>query len=487
MTDYKSAIEANKDTMLQSLQKLIQIPSVTGRQKDVLYALNTFLEWGREMGFDVKNYDDLGGIIEFGEGNKKTIGIIVHLDVVPEGTGWNYPPFEGKIQDGKIYGRGAIDDKGPAISALYALKAVKDAGITPKNKVQLIIGLDEESIWNTTPKLLKKIKEPDFSFVPDSVFPIVCAEKGLIWLELKRSVAPDSIFGNKHNPSIDVTDKMDVSHDSKNNASICIKHLHGGGDSLNIVPDLCEAVLEISGSDGSPDIQEQLSAYVKETNYDIELSHNKSEIKLISHGKAAHAFNCQEGQNAISQLILFLSQLNIDEQQKQLIELYAEKLGRDCTGQNLGLHFEDRLTGKMTVCPGFIAMDNASFTLKIDIRFPASESLDAIRPKVESAFEDFDADLTILDSLESLHFPEDDPHIQALLNVYQDFSGDREARPIGMGGTTFAKAFQRAVAFGPSFPGMAKIEHQPDEYIAIDHLLKCTDIYAQAIEVLAAL
>lgn len=479
MNKYKPIVAADKDDMLRALQELLKIKSITGRTEEIITALNTYLALGRKMGFTAHNYDGLGGTIEFGDG-QETIGIIVHMDVVPEGTGWNYPPFAGHIQDGKIYGRGAIDDKGPAISALYALKAVKDAGIEPKNKVQLIIGLDEEGIWNTTPELLKKIKEPDFSFVPDSIFPIVCAEKGLIWLELKvcfqSSILSEEEAKQASSP---------CENSSDNDTFIHIKQIRGGGESLNIVPDHCEAVLEFSGGqDNDNGIEEKLSSFIQETGYDIQLEHCGTEIKVISFGKSAHAFNCQEGRNAINQLILFLNYITLDRKQKKFIRLYADKLGKDCFGEALGLTCQDDLTGKLTLSPGYIEMDTESVTLKMDIRFPASESVASIQTKIESAFKDFNAEITLYDSLESLHFPEDDPHVRKLLTVYQDHTGDKEARPLGMGGTTFAKAFQRAVAFGPSFPGMAKVEHQPDEYMEIAHLLKCTEIYAQAIEAL---
>ena len=47
-------------------------------------------------------------------------------------------------KDGKIYGRGTADDKGPAIAALYAMRAVKELGIPVKKNVRLILGTDEE-------------------------------------------------------------------------------------------------------------------------------------------------------------------------------------------------------------------------------------------------------------------------------------------------------------------------------------------------------
>jgi len=457
MNSFNELIKSSGKEMIKSLQECIRIESISGHQEETRRALDYYLGLGQNMGFKTKNINNLGGIIEFGEG-AKTIGIIVHLDVVPEGSGWKFPPFEGQIENGRIYGRGAIDDKGPAISVLYALNAVKDSGAAPSCKIQIITGIDEETVWNTTPELLKIIKEPYFSFVPDSRFPLVIAEKGLIWLELKRDFPVSSIKQNKE-------------------SGIIIQSI-AGGDFLNIVPDHCEAVLI---SDDPATVKEKLNDYIKETHYKIDLEENNAGIKLISHGKPAHAFVCNEGQNAVSQLLIFLSSLDINEEQKKCLTVFVTRLGMEHFGESLGLACEDQLTGKLTVNPGFISMDKNSFTLRFDIRFPANQHLDSMKEKVRSAFQCFEAEQTITDSLESLSFPEDDPHIQRLLQVYREYTGDAEAKPLGMGGTTFAKAFKNAVSFGPAFPGMAKVEHQPDEYMEIDHLLRCTEIYALAI------
>lgn len=466
--ELKELINSFQEEIIKNVQDLIKIKSISGDNKGPLEALGFYLKLGENMGFKSSNIENLGGIIQFGEGDE-TIGIIVHLDVVPEGTGWQYPPFEGQIQDGKIYGRGAIDDKGPAISALYALKAAKDSGIDPKCRIQIIIGIDEETVWNTTPKLLQKIQEPDFSFVPDSKFPIVIAEKGLVWLEISKNLTQTAT------PIMVITKML------------------GGSESLNIVPDNCEADLRVAKPEDIAFIEKRLSKFLEEKldhTWNIELiknpdSENPNIIKLVSHGKSAHAFSCEEGWNAISQLAAFLGELDLGEGQKEFLALYNSRIGMENYGESLGLALEDELTGKLTVSPGYILMDEHSAALQLDIRFPAAEKLETFKRKLGSAFEVFQGNLKFLDSLESLSFPQDDPHIQRLLKVYQDFTGDTDAQLLGMGGTTFAKAFQRAVAFGPTFPGMAKVEHQPDEYMEIEHLLKCTEIYALAIAELA--
>lgn len=500
MKSIKDLTTSYQKEMIKSLQECIKIKSISGETEGPLKNMEFFLNLAQSMGFKTANIDNLGGIIEFGEGTK-TFGIIVHLDTVPEGQGWTFPPFEGQLHNGKIYGRGAIDDKGPAISALYALKAVKESGLKPACKIQIIVGIDEETVWNTTPKLLQKIKEPDFSFVPDSKFPIVIAEKGLIWLEMKKD------FTNK-SEAFSQTEHLSKNSINGKQARLIIKDMNGGSDSINIVPDYCEAVLQhpesyspVSNNSDNPAypkkindqlIEEKLKGFLESKKslgnnipYKIELEKIEDGYKLISHGKSAHAFNCAEGHNAISQLIAFLSELEIAEEQKHFLDYYSSKIGMNHYGDSLGLALEDQLTGKLTISPGYIKLDDKKAILKVDIRFPADEHLDSMIPKIKSAFREFNGTLNFLDTLESLSFSEDDPNIQTLLQVYRDYSGDKEAKPLGMGGTTFSKAFKHAVAFGPAFPGMTKVEHQPDEYIEIDHLMKCCELYALAIKELA--
>ena len=179
-------IKEKKKEMLENLQNLIQIPSVYTKSKNPLMpfgenanrALEYVLTLGKQLGFKTKNIDGYCGYIEFGEGDK-LVGIIGHLDVVPEGDNWTFPPFSGKISDNKIFGRGSIDDKGPVISSLYAMKTVMDNCKIDK-RVRLILGLNEENDWDCI-KYYKEHEEwPTIGFSPDADFPCIYAEKGII-------------------------------------------------------------------------------------------------------------------------------------------------------------------------------------------------------------------------------------------------------------------------------------------------------------------
>ena len=213
---YTERIDTYREEMIRTLQGLIAIPSVVGPAvrdmpfgPDVHEAFQYMLSLGESEGFDVVNIENYGGHIEFGgilkdeEGeivgtSNETMGILVHLDVVPAGNDWDTPAFEGMLtDDGRICGRGSTDNKGPAIAAFYAMKALKDEGIEPSKKVRLILGLDEEpgTGWQGMKAYFRRVKKPDFGFVPDADFPAIHAEMGILIFELVKKIGKSTAKG----------------------------------------------------------------------------------------------------------------------------------------------------------------------------------------------------------------------------------------------------------------------------------------------------
>lgn len=148
-------LEDNRDIILNNICDLICIPSVSIESNDIVDmpfgkncndALNYVLALANALGFKTKNIDGYCGYVEFGNG-AEMLGIVGHLDVVPAGDGWTKcSPFNPIIDNNKLFGRGAIDDKGPVIAALYAMKYVMDTMKVHK-RVRLILGLNEEVSW----------------------------------------------------------------------------------------------------------------------------------------------------------------------------------------------------------------------------------------------------------------------------------------------------------------------------------------------------
>src|SRR5690554_601263 len=178
--------------MILRLRELIAIPSVKSSPAgpgapfglEMARALEYVLAWGEKEGFRTQNFSGYAGHLEYGEG-EEDLGVLLHLDVVPAGAGWQYPPFQGSRMGDRIYGRGAVDDKGPVVAVLYALKALKEAGVQPDRKIRVIFGCDEESGWKCMEHYFQKAPKPAFGFVPDADFPLIHCEKGFVALTLQ--------------------------------------------------------------------------------------------------------------------------------------------------------------------------------------------------------------------------------------------------------------------------------------------------------------
>lgn len=177
-------IEKFKNQMIEHIIDVVKIPSVESEAKEnapfgeeVNRALLKALEISEKLGFKTKNIDGYMGYAQFGEGDDY-IGIVGHLDVVPTEDGWINPPFSGHIEDGRIYSRGALDNKGPIMSALYGLYAVKESGLKISKPVRIIFGTDEESGFEDLTYYLTKEKPPIMGFTPDCKYPVVYGERG---------------------------------------------------------------------------------------------------------------------------------------------------------------------------------------------------------------------------------------------------------------------------------------------------------------------
>ena len=276
-------IENLKDEMIKETQKLIQIPSVLSKSnnpshpfgKNVNKALEYTLDLGKRLGFKTKNIDGYCGYIEFGEG-AELIGIVGHLDVVPEGENWTYPPFSGTIVNNKIFGRGAIDDKGPVISSLYAMKTIM-YNCKINKRVRLILGLNEENNWKCINYYKEHEEIPNIGFSPDADFPCIYAEKSILTSYLKM-------------------DYFDYS-----NKNIIITNIDCNNNALNVVPKICSVALKINpNAIIINEFIENIKSVITKHHFEIDIYKIDNEnLKLTSHGVQAHSAHPDLGINAI--------------------------------------------------------------------------------------------------------------------------------------------------------------------------------------------
>ena len=178
-------VASYREEILGKLKEWIAIPSVQAPRSaenapfgpEVRRMLDLFLADARAMGFDVKEFGGYCAQAQMGSGDK-TMGILAHLDIVPGGDGWVHDPFGGEIEDGKFYGRGVTDDKGPMLGALYAMRAVREAGIPLRHRVRAIAGCDEETGMSDMRYYREHSDLPDYGFSPDAEYPLINIEKG---------------------------------------------------------------------------------------------------------------------------------------------------------------------------------------------------------------------------------------------------------------------------------------------------------------------
>jgi succinyl-diaminopimelate desuccinylase len=177
-------VEELSEAMIADIRELVRIDSVEKPSEEdapfgqgVKEALLKALKISEKLGFNTKNLENHIGYAQYGEG-EDYVGAIGHLDVVPEGDGWKHPPFSGYLEDGVIYSRGILDNKGPIMSCLYGMYALKELGLNGEHPIRIIFGCDEETGFLDLEYYLKKEKPPIYGFTPDCKYPVVYSERG---------------------------------------------------------------------------------------------------------------------------------------------------------------------------------------------------------------------------------------------------------------------------------------------------------------------
>ena len=444
--------------MIESLQSLLQIPSVKGPPKvgnpfgaEVTAALEYVLGLAEQHGLPTKNIGGYAGHVEFGVG-EEYIAVLSHLDVVPEGTGWTYPPYGAEVHDGKVYARGAIDDKGPALSTLWALIALKELGYSPKRKIRLIFGLDEESSWQCMEHYFANQPLPLGGFTPDADFPLIHAEKGVGTLRISVKADEDSM-----NPR--VTE-------------------FSGGQRDNMVPDFATVTVDCHSETAAQQWEEKIlrEAHVRQADADVIVEDSKIRIEVC--GVSAHGSTPDKGINAITSLASLLIGQPVSNS-----SMWRFIAAQDTAGSGLGIDGVDEVTGPLTTNLGTAQLIDGEYQFDFNIRYPIDQALNVLVERCRDHVSD-KWTVKVVHDLPPLYVPLGSPVIQVLSGVYERIVGE-PATPLTMGGATYARAIPNAVAFGPMFPGQADCAHQPDENWELENYFRCVQIYAHAMFELA--
>ena len=445
----QSFIDETFPAQTAALQELIRIPSVKAPPDgsmpfgaDIQKALDAALVLAQKLGFATKDIDGYAGVAEAGQG-KEALGILAHLDVVPAGEGWSMPPFSAELRDGLVYGRGSTDDKGPAVSVLYALAAVRATEIPLSRRVQIIFGCDEESGWACMDHYSKTQRMPDLAFSPDAEYPLVYSERAILHATYQLKLSGSRVRANS-------------------------------GERPNVVPGTAEAYVPCA-----------VASLPQREGLRISAQPEADGSKISVTGLGSHAATPHRGKNALLFLLQALKELPLDTRDAEIARSLADAFSMDLHGESLGLDIQDD-SGRLTLSPDILHWDADGVSLTFDARIPHSLTPEELLERVSAALAPAGFALSPNPRITRGHIvPRESELVQKLMGVYRAQTGDTAAQPLAIGGGTYARAIENAVAFGCEWPHREMLAHMPDECIPLEDMKRNTLMLADAIVALA--
>jgi len=446
-----------QERMVRDLRDFVRIPSVSKDRDQVKAALAFYLDRARQMGLKARSVlSDRVGVVEWGAG-EETVGVLVHADVVGPGerSEWPCDPFEGMIAEDRVFGRGTVDDKGPAISVLYALDAIRAVCPDPRKRVQIIIGTQEETEWSDIAAYAAAYKLPDYGFTPDGEFPIANREKGYVDVEVSF---PSAEIGG-----IEEYRLQELS----------------GGHGANSIPDRARATVRGPG--------QALSRLKKRCEA---ISFMESEalvdgLRLTAKGRSAHSSLPHAGVNAIERLCEVLATEPFAPSALAEAVRFLDAHREDPYGRRWGLYrLEDLVEGQYfdhtTIVPTRIETKEGGVAITYNLRTVPPVD----RRQIEAAFRErllgFYGVTRILDYKDPLMVSPRYPFLEVMARAYEEVSGLPNSYRLAYG-TSYAKAMDRFVSWGPLFPGDEDTAHQAGESLSITSWMNATRIYTLAL------
>ena len=465
-------IAAHRQEFITEIQGFAEIPSVSRPDlaapgapfgPDCRRVLDHALERGRHYGFDIRDLDGYAGVISMGDAGN-AIGMIAHLDVVPEGDGWIYPPFGAVYlkEHDAVVGRGVDDNKSAAVMGLFVMRMLREWGVPMRHGVCLYCGTSEENGMHDMKELVRRGHAfPSVSLVPDAAFPVNYGQKGML-----RGSLSVPASGNL------------LAFDA--------------GSAVNMVPDKARCVLDMNESTVAAAVEklpEDLRSRIT-----LRKLENSAEITAV--GRSGHAAHPDGSVSAIHVLAgaLARSGLLTDAAAAAVRGLY--ELSSDFHGISEGAAFEDEASGQLTLVYSLAHLKDDCLEVGFDCRYPITCPYPDLKETLLRAWEARGFRPIRLDASEPYYIPQDSPCVQALQEVFGSVTG-RDDRPYTMGGGTYSRVVPRAVTFGPGVSGLDGVRsflpeghgsaHGPDEALPMEKLCRAAKIYAAALLALDAL
>ena len=445
--DIEAFVEQNTEAVFRDIARLVAVDSVEGAPEENApfgpgprRALELGLQIARELGLDTVNCEGRIGYACIGGGGERYLATITHLDVVPVGDGWKEDPFTMREREGWIIGRGVMDDKGPSVLCLYALKYLLDRKIPLRYPVRALLGANEETGMGDLTYYLAHYPAPVFCFSPDATFPLCNGEKG--------------IYHGRIVSKLPLGEILDIH----------------GGVAPNVIPDKAEATVRAEKLAGGEFVE------VEETAPGV--------WHLLATGKGGHASLPQGTRNAIGVLVDYLLENGIGDENDTAFLRLIQKLHRAWDGNALGVQADDGNFEPLTIVGGVIGVENGRMFQSVDSRYPTTTSGEQIAAGIRAHAGGI-AEVTVDRDAAPFYMALDNPALQACLGAYNDFTGE-DAKPYTIGGGTYARHFPNAVAFGPEhperpMPDFAGPIHGVDEAACKDWLLEALKVYILAL------
>lgn len=438
-------VRENSERMFRDIGRLVAINSVEGEPEEnapfgrgPAEVLKLALEISEELGFAVKNCENMMGYAQLGEGDDY-LATIAHLDVVPAGSGWSADPFTMREREGYIIGRGVMDDKGPAVLCLYAMKYLKENCGRLRYPVRALLGINEESGMRDLKYYLANYPAPLFCFSPDANFPVCIGEKGIMHGKIAARHEAESIVRIE------------------------------GGVAANVVPDHCEAWVRAKRLESSESVTAQ---------------EENGLWHLTAVGVGGHASLPEGTVNAIGLMADYLLKNKVlHGREEELIRLIS-LLNVSYYGTALGVEADDGKFSPLTIVGGVIGMKNGRIFQTLDSRYPTNTSAEKIVQIIREKAGDA-AEVIIDSDKKPFSMDENSAPVKICLDAYSQICGE-EAKPYTMGGGTYARAFPNAVAFGPEhperpMPDFAGSIHGADEAASKEYFIEALKIYIAAL------
>jgi dipeptidase D len=473
------------DEVVELTKQLVRFKTVSSEapaaKNPGIAAMGRFLEkWAKAhgMAYRAVGSNDVFEL-SWGEGAPQ-LGLVFHGDVVPAPAHeWKKPPFEPYVQDGRLYGRGVEDDKGPLAQALVALDFARQLGLKPQGRVLVIVGNGEESDWSGMQKYASTEPKATHVISVDSNYPVVAAQSGFVAWSLEAPVG-EPVKGAASKATLRAVDVKGGEFLTQ----------VPGASSLKLVPAAGRTVEQALA-----DVQAAVTAEKgARATLQADVKREGDTVVLTTHGKAVHASIADEGHNAMWDLAAVAGRLPLEDNGiAAMLRVLARRFDGDHFGQKLGVAYkDDGLMGPLLVAPTVLRVADGKVSLGVNMRRPQGKeaaefnaSLDKAAAlvgedsggRVKEGGQRYVGDAHVADTSGTL--------VTTLLDIYKRHRNEPNAKPGSVRGGTYARLFPKGVDFGPGFPGELYTGHAPDESISLESLDAGTRMLAEAVHTLA--